>query len=284
MEPKSLLVFDLHPSKDASKKPRELIQISGHEVLSLVARRAITVLWHSAHRQGIENGKDYEIEINELRPSNNRSNAIVVEAIEALMKTLVTVTLPDGSTRRVQFLGGNDLDAPDRPHGVLTYSFDKRLIEILQDSTIWGSISLPVIMSLSGKYAISLYEIVAQWTNLSHKTYETLSIEELRTLLGVESKKYPLFGSFNKHILQPALVEINALAPFNVRMLLIKTGKQTSHVRIFWSKKNIDEHKEAWDEMQRSKTGRRARITSTEEFIVGPASGLTSLTHKNGQD
>jgi hypothetical protein len=50
---------------------------------------------------------------------------------------------PHGKTRRVQFLGGNDLDDPDRSAGVLTYSFDRRLIEILRDSTIWGKIALP---------------------------------------------------------------------------------------------------------------------------------------------
>ena len=58
---------------------------------------------------------------------------MVEEAIEALMRTILSVSLPGGKTRRVQFLGGNDLDDPDRPAGVLTYSFDKRLIEVLQE-------------------------------------------------------------------------------------------------------------------------------------------------------
>ena len=77
--------------------------------------------------------------------------------------------LPDGKTRRVQFLGGNDLDDPDRPAGVLTYSFDKRLIEILKDSTIWGKIALPVLMAFTSKYAVSLYENIAQLVNLEQE-------------------------------------------------------------------------------------------------------------------
>ena len=60
------------------------------------------------------------------------------------MRAILTVKMPGGKTTRVQFLGGNDLDAPDRPAGVLTYSFDKRLIDILKTSTIWGKITLPV--------------------------------------------------------------------------------------------------------------------------------------------
>ncbi|MBV8095786.1 MAG: hypothetical protein JO110_21665 [Acetobacteraceae bacterium] len=78
------------------------------------------------------------------------------------MRTLLIIRLPEGSTRRSQFLGRNDLDDPDRAGGVLTYSFDKRLINILKDPTIWGKIALPVLMAFTSKYAISIYENVAQ--------------------------------------------------------------------------------------------------------------------------
>ena len=59
------------------------------------------------------------------------------------MRAILTVKMPGGKTTRVQFLGGNDLDAPDRPAGVLTYSFDKRLIDILKTSTIWARSRCP---------------------------------------------------------------------------------------------------------------------------------------------
>ena len=58
---------------------------------------------------------------------------------------------------------------PTRPAGVLTYSFDKRLIEVLKDSTIWGKIALPVLMAFTSKYAVSLYENLAQFSNLSQE-------------------------------------------------------------------------------------------------------------------
>lgn len=279
-----LRVLDLKASRDHAKKPKELIQITGHENLSLTARRAVTVLWHVAHRQGIEEGKDYTIELNDLRPSNTRNNDVIEEAVIALMKTLVTIQMPDGRVRRVQFLGGNDMDAPDRPAGVLTYSFDKRLIEILLDSKIWGTISLPVLMSLSSKYAVSLYELIAQWVGLSHKTHETISLEDLRKFLGVEEGKYALFGALNQYVLTPAVTEINALAPFNLTCLVIKTGRKVTHLRFGWYQKSIDEHKEAWAEMRRPKVGRRARIENQEEKILGPVSGMAHLGHENGKD
>ena len=102
-------------------------------------------------QQGIREGKDYTIELAELRPDGHKGSEMVEEAIVSLMQTILTVKLSGGRTRRVQFLGGNDMDDPDRPAGALTYSFDKRLVEMLRDSSIWGKIALPVLMAFNCK-------------------------------------------------------------------------------------------------------------------------------------
>ena len=186
----TLKVFNLKPRRDQAVKPAELIQITGHQSLTLNARRSITILWHNAHMQGVEEGRDYTIEIDDLKPDDHKGYEMVEDAIIALMQTILTVKLPDGKTRRVQFLGGNDLDDPDRASGVLNYSFDKRLVEVLKDSAIWGKIALPVLMAFSSKYSVSLYENVAQWTGLSHRTYQDMSLDDFRTLMGVENGSY----------------------------------------------------------------------------------------------
>ena len=128
-----LLTLNLKSRNREAIKPAELIQITGHHELTLNARRAITILWYNAHMQGVEVGKDYSIEIDDLKPDSHKGYEMVEEAIEALMRTFLTLRLPNGKIRRVQFLGGNDLDDPDRPAGTLNYSFDKRLIEVLKD-------------------------------------------------------------------------------------------------------------------------------------------------------
>lgn len=254
-------VLQIAPARDEAIKPSELIQISGHQILSLNARRAITILWHNAHMQGIEVGRDYSIEISDLKPDGHKGAEMVEEAVVALMQTILTVRLSGMRTRRVQFLGGNDMDDPDRPAGVMTYSFDKRLVEILQDSAIWGRIALPVLMAFSSKYAVSLYENACQWSNLSHKVFQELSLKDLRLMLGVEDGRYAAFGALNKHVIKPALAEINALAPFNIDVVAVKTGKRVTSVRIGWWRKDEDELRAAWAEAQRPKVGRRARIS-----------------------
>ena len=276
-----LRVLDLTPRREQAVKPAELIQITGHQALTLNARRSITILWHNAHMQGVEEGKDYSIEIDDLKPNDHKGYEMVEEAIIALMQTILTVKLADGRTRRVQFLGGNDLDDPDRPGGVLNYSFDKRLVQILKDSAIWGKIALPVLMAFTSKYAVSLYENVAQWTGLSKKIYQDFSLEDFRLMLGAEDGKYPAFGALNKHVIKPVVMEINALAPFNVSILPIKTGKKVTQIRVGWWSKTKEEMHEAWEELHRSKVGRKARISKQVVTVFEPSPSESRLVRND---
>lgn len=270
--PRGAKVIDMRPRRDDAIKPAELIQITGHQELTLNARRAITILWHHAHVQGVEGGKDYVIEIDRLKPLDHRGNEMVEEAVEALMRTLIVVRLPGGVTRRVQFLGGNDLDDPERPDGVLTYSFDKRLVEVLRDSTIWGKISIPVLMAFTSKYAVSLYENIAKLFNLSHKTMQEYTLDEFRELLGVQPGKYKTFGELNKHVIKPVAREINALAGFNISLISRKTGRRVTHIVIGWWVKTQEEERAAWAEVRRHKAGRKARIGDYAEHVSAPLS------------
>ena len=255
----TLFTLAVRPRNRDAIKPAELIQVTGHHELTLNARRAITILWHSAHQQGVEPGKDYTIEIDALKTDGHKGYEAVEEAIEALMRTILTIRHADGKTRRVQFLGGNDMDSPDRRAGVLTYSFDKRLIEILKDSTIWGKIAIPVLMAFSSKYAISLYENVAQLAGLDYKFTADYALDDFRTMVGVMPGQYKTFGEFNKHVLKPAVDEVNALATFGITVLPVKQGKKVVTLRVGWWAKGDEQQKAAFAELQAPKRSRRKR-------------------------
>ena len=277
-----VLTLEIRPRDREAVKPAELIQVSGHHELTLNARRAITILWHNAHRQGVEEGRDYTIEIDELKPDGHKGYEMVEEAVEALMRTILTLRLPDGRTRRVQFLGGNDLDDPERHAGVLTYSFDKRLVAVLQDSTIWGKIAIPILMAFSSKYAVSLYENLAQLANLSHKTYQEYTLDEFRGLLGVPPGRYKTFGELNKHVLKPAVSEINAIAPFGISVLPVKEGKRVASIKVGWWPKDSEALQAATKELERSKVGRRARLAGTVEHVADPLPSTNRLARQGG--
>lgn len=278
---KTYRVLDLVPKPDQASKPTELIQIHGHQTLTLNSRRSITLLWHNAHRQGVLEGKDYTIEIADLVPAKHKGYEMAEEAVLQLMQTIITIKRPDGSTRRVQFLGGNDMDDPRRPAGMLTYSFDKRLVAVLQDSTIWGKIDLPVLMSLSSKYAVSLYESLSQLAGLDHKTSQQMTLTEFREMLGVETHKYETFGELNKHVIKPIVAEVNALASFNVALVPIKTSKKVTHLRLSWWMKTLPEHKSAWSELQQSKVGRKARISNQVEMVFAPSASPHAIARNS---
>lgn len=269
-------VVEITPNYEEAIKPSELIQISGHQNLTLSARRAITILWHNAHRQGIKAGRDYVIELADLRTDGHKGNDNIEDAILLLMRTILTVRMKGDVVRRVQFLGGNDMSDPGRPAGTLTYSFDKRLVEILQDSSIWGKIALPVLMAFSSKYAVSLYENASQWTHLQYKIVQDLTIEELRDMMGVEEGKYAAFGDLNLHVIKPAVREINALAPFNISVLPVKTARRVTGVKIGWYPKSNEELSHAWQEAQRSKIGRKARLLGSVETVFDPVRSVES--------
>ena len=83
--------------------------------------------------------------------------------------------------------------------------------------------------------------------------------------------RYRSFGEFNKHVLKPAVAEVNALAPFAISVLPIKQGKKVTQIKIGWWPKDSAAVREAFDELQRSRVGRRARISGTVEAVAGPA-------------
>lgn len=275
--PRSIEIMPRGPHE--AVKPIELIQIAGHQGLSLQARRIITLLYRNASIQGIGGSRDYEIEMDLLKPNGHKGYEQVEEAITALMKTIVTVKHRGGSTTRVQLLGGNNMDSPSRASGMLTYSFDKRLVAILEDSRVWGRLEIPVLMAFTTKYAVSLYENIAQLVGLKYKQVQEYSLEEFREMLGVERGKYQRFGGFNKHVLKPAVAEINGLASFTIGITPMKEGRTVTGFRVVWMPKSAEQLRAAYDELANSRVGRRARLYGTVEAVTAPLPTLSGPQH-----
>lgn len=265
----SVRTLDLKPHPGEMIKPAELIDISGADNLSLSARRVYNKLVENAFGPEMATvGHEWTISLADLRGARN-DNDRIQDSIIALMKTVVTVRLSNGNTRRVQLLGGNDMGDEDRARGVLTYSFDPRLVALLNNSTVFGKIEIAVMMAFSTKYALALYEAVARRARLKHKFSERFTLEKFRDLIGVPAGKLSSFGNLNKFAIKPAVVEINALATFGVQITPIKTGRKVTGFELGWWLKDNDELREAFSELQRHRSGRKARIDGTVEDVKG---------------
>jgi len=251
-------------------KPAELIDIEGATGLTLHARRLYNqLIYHAFGPDMGEEGKEWVIPLSELRGLHN-SNEHIEQSIISLMRTIVTVRMPDGVTRRVQLLGGNDMGVADRSHGALTYSFDKRLAPLLRESSVFGKLELAVLHAFSTKYALGLYEALARRVRLSGKFYEDFTVAELRELLGVPHDKLDTFSNLKLRAITPAVEEVNALASFGCKIEAKRTGRKVTGVRIYWWRKDVAGLREAYTELQRPKVGRRARLSGDIDDVVEP--------------
>ena len=255
------------PNAGEMVKPSELIEVKGAAALTLADRRLYNILLHNAFGPELATeNRRFEIPLAALRDTHD-SNDRLVQSIEALMRTVVTIRRADDSTDRVQLLGWNNLADPKRKHGSLKYSIPPELAILLRDSTVFAKLELEVVRAFTSKYALALYEAIARRVRLQHIFTERFSLEDFRELLGVEAGKLTTFGNLNQFAIKPALLEVNALSDFTVGISPEKSGRRVTGVVIGWSAKGIDERKAAYAELQRPKVGRRARISGTVEML-----------------
>lgn len=261
---------DVSPRSGEVVKPHELIGIAGHESWTLAERRAWNLLLVNAWGEDLDrHGAVFSMELRELRGLHD-SNDRIRPSLRKFQQTLVAARLPDGKTRTVQLLGATDMDEEDREDGILVYDFHPKLIGLLRDSELYARMQMKVIAAFSSKYALSLYEVISARIELKHKSSEIVDVETLRMWLGVESGKLKRWPDFRRMALETAVQEVNALAPFTVEAEPIKRGKRIAEVRLSWSKKQpfSPAEKAAVREVNRAKTGRKARIAGTVEKIM----------------
>lgn len=262
--PKTTRTLDVKPNPGEMVKPSELIDVKGATGLSLHDRRIYNILLNNAFGPDLAiEGRRFEIDIVELR-DNHESNDRLIQSVESLMKTIVTVQRPDGSQDRVQLLGWNNLSDPKRRHGTLKYSIQPELAALLRDSSVFAKLQLRVMRHFSSKYALALYEAISRRIRM-HRVVEIMSIDDFRDMLGVEPGKLGGYGNLNKFAITPALAEVNALAEFYVTVTPQKVGRGIGEIVLGWGLKDLDGRREAWAELQRPKVGRKARITGRVE-------------------
>lgn len=233
-------------------KPAELIEVRGGEKITLAARRIYNQLLSNAFGPEMAaEGQEYRILFSELR-GNHTSNDRVTEAILSLMQTVVRVRMSDGSTRNVHLLGPTDIEkfGPGIAT-VLTYELHPKLLPILRDSQIFARLEMQILHGFGTKYGMALYEIIAKRIGIKHVFYNDFDVEELRDYLGVPEGKLGPFAALRRKAIEPAVSEVNALAPFSCRVDVIETkGRKVTKLRVGWWMKTVEERKVQWEAQQ----------------------------------
>ena len=95
-------------------------------------------------------------------------------------------------------------------------------------------------------------------------------------MLGVEPGRLKEFKHLNLRAIQPAVIEVNGLSDLGCGIEPVLSGRKVTGMKLYWWKKNTDELKAAYRELQAAKVGRRARLRGTvEEIIPDQDSGST---------
>lgn len=249
-------------------KPEELVDIIEMSPLTLQDRRIYNLLIGNAWND-IMNRKEHVISRHELTKYIDSNNQDIAASLRRLMAAIVVIKIKNNkngrpSTRQMQLLAENDIE--DR--GAITYKFPDKLVKIIEDTQIFARLHTKVMFELSSKYSLALYEFLQKRKNLQFVNSETLTIDETRGLFGVGDNKLKSFGHLNDKAIKPAAKEVSFLTEYDIVAEPIRTGRSVTHVKFTWEKKtDIGAQIAAVEELERSHTGRKARMGGTVENV-----------------
>jgi len=175
-------------------------------------------------------------EINRLfrQFGGDHNTAWIWESATRLAKTTVTWHYTEGDTRYEGIAGlfGAQISRSARKTGVLRFYFPPLLIPILKDPRRFARLRTHFLIELSGKYAVTLYELLESVANKNVPELRA-RVDELRRWLKVPEGKLLRWQDFRRKVLEPALQQINdnpTGAGFQVRVRLEKEGRAITWV------------------------------------------------------
>lgn len=132
------------------------------------------------------------------------------ESAKRLAKTTIEweYTLGDDRVQGIASLFHAEVHKAARSTGQLRFGFPPLLIPILKEPSRFARLRVHFLLKLSGKYAVTLYEILEAYVNRRDGQCR-VTLDELRTWLKVPEGSYSNWKDFRKWVLDPAIKQIN---------------------------------------------------------------------------
>lgn len=151
------------------------------------------------------------------------------ESAKRLTRTVAEweCTFGDDRILGVAAIFGANLAKPYRQSGTLHFYIPPNLIPIIKQPMRFARLRVHFLLSLSGKYAVTLYEILEGFVNRRDGRLD-VSLEDLRVWLKVPEGSYDDWKDFKKRVLDPAVKQINADplgAGFTVEYTPVREGR-----------------------------------------------------------
>ncbi|MGI4827433.1 MAG: hypothetical protein ACRYFU_04470, partial [Janthinobacterium lividum] len=143
----------------------------------------------------------------------------------------------------------------------ICYSIPDKLLPVLAASNRWGRIKAAIVCAMASKYAITLYELLQLRAGMD-RCIEVFPIDRFRELMGVPLGAYTEGTGFVRKVIEPAVLEVNALSDLGVAIEVRRRSPRApiEAVAVTWWKKEGEPFQEAMRERERPKLGRKARL------------------------
>ena len=149
---------------------------------------------------------------------------IIKKSLERLMSRIITIETEKGFTLYQWFSKAEYNKGEEYIEVQFHPDLKPFLLELKERFT---KIPLTIVLQLSSKYAIRLYELLKQYQETG---YRIDKIEDLRAMLGVEKHEYKRFFDFERFVLKQAINEINEKTDLQVSYTKKKKGRRISQI------------------------------------------------------
>jgi hypothetical protein len=216
-------------SKQTVKKHVSAIHIKAK--LSLVQRKMVNALLFNSY-DSLLTADEHSLPVPllcELVGIDGNNINHLKRALKSLTTTSITWDVlddnGDSSWSFAALLSGGTIK-----NGICTYRYDKGLAKELYNPEIYSRINLGVIKKIKTSHTLVLYENCYRFISIGHTGW--WDIDTLRDIMGLsESKSYSAFKDLNKHVLKPAISEVNQVSNIIIEMEYKRTGRAISGVR-----------------------------------------------------
>ena len=206
-----------------------------------------------------------------LNETFHRSRDELVEAVIELHSTVVSVQLVSRQGRAYTKSGPILSDVEREPDSLddaeIRFEFSPAMRRVIADSTHWAAVSRRAVLAFESRYSLRLYMHIGLRVN-RRQVSEDVTIDELRTLLGVPDRSLRRWQDLRRFAIDRAVAEINQLAGFTAAYQPLKRGRRVVGVRLAWGHKAADDLVETQRELDRPRIGRTARRDGLVETMA----------------
>jgi hypothetical protein len=238
--------------------------------LSLRAAKLFCLLIQEAGI-AIADQMQHRIPYSVLNDTFHKSRDELAEAVMELHSTVVSVKLVSRRGRPFTKSGPILSDVEREPDSLddaeIRFEFSATIRRVIADSTHWAAVSRRAVLAFESRYSLRLYLHIGLRVN-RRQVSEDVSLEDLRSLLGVEQGRLKTWQHLKSRALDPAIAEISHLAGFTAMYTPLKRGRRVVGVRLAWGHKAAGDLIATQRELDRPRVGRTARRDGVVETIA----------------